>query len=71
MSTKELEFYHKREPLMETIEQILALDIRSVHQGRGHDSVSKMFNFRIDNIQVYFQTLRSNVEVVSCEYISG
>ncbi|CAK4625114.1 hypothetical protein LEN26_013752 [Aphanomyces euteiches] len=60
-----MRFYSNSRELRETIEQILVLDIRSVHQKRGQASDAQ-FSFRIDNLRVEFVTLESSIQVTQC-----
>ncbi|KAG9414719.1 hypothetical protein AC1031_008125 [Aphanomyces cochlioides] len=60
-----MRFYSNSSELRETIEQILVLDIRSVHQKRGQASDAQ-FSFRIDNLRVEFVTLESSIQVTQC-----
>lgn len=61
-------FYKKLEDMQAAIKQMLVLDIRSVHQGRGHASEAQVFLCRFDNVQIEFKTLEEKILVVQCAY---
>eukprot|EP00941_MAST-03F_sp_MAST-3F-sp1_P002636 g2636.t1 len=52
--------------LREAIVQVLSLDIRAVHQGRGNAS-SEQYNMRFDNLQIFFITKSDGVFVNKVE----
>lgn len=61
-------FYSTLEDLEAAIAQMLVLDIRSVHQGRGHAAGDQRFRCRFDNVEIAFTTLEDKIVVVECEY---
>lgn len=61
-------FYKQFERIQNAIKQVLVLDIRSVHQGRGHASEDQLFLCRFDNVQIGFRTLEEKILVVQCSY---
>ncbi|TYZ69193.1 hypothetical protein PybrP1_004164 [[Pythium] brassicae (nom. inval.)] len=61
-------FYQHASDLRAAITQTLVLDIRSVHQGRGHAVADQRFLCRFDNVQVAFSTLEDKILVVECSY---
>lgn len=62
-------FYTQLDDLRAAITQMLVLDIRSVHQGRGRASDDdQRFFCRFDNVQIEFTTLEDKILVVECSY---
>lgn len=61
-------FYKQFEHIQAAIKQMLVLDIRSVHQGRGHASEDQLFLCRFDNVKIGFRTLEEKILVVQCSY---
>ncbi|KAE9140635.1 hypothetical protein PF010_g81 [Phytophthora fragariae] len=59
-------FYSNVDDLKTAIEQMLVLDIRSVHQGRGQAAETQQFQCRFDNVQIDFTTLEDCIRVLSC-----
>lgn len=59
-------FYTTIEDLQAAITQMLVLDIRSVHQGRGQADAHQRFLCHFDSFQIEFQTLEDRVYVVEC-----
>jgi tRNA (Thr-GGU) A37 N-methylase len=59
-------FYSSVDDLKSAIEQMLVLDIRSVHQGRGQAAETQQFQCRFDNVQIEFTTLEDCIRVLSC-----
>ncbi|OWY92195.1 hypothetical protein PHMEG_00038899, partial [Phytophthora megakarya] len=59
-------FYSNVSDLKTAIEQMLVLDIRSVHQGRGQAAETQQFQCRFDNVQIEFTTLEECIRVLSC-----
>lgn len=59
-------FYTTIENLKAAITQMLVLDIRSVHQGRGQADADQIFLCHFDTFQIEFQTLEDRVYVVEC-----
>ncbi|KAG3006988.1 hypothetical protein JG687_00015020 [Phytophthora cactorum] len=59
-------FYSNVSDLKTAIEQMLMLDIRSVHQGRGQAAETQQFQCRFDNVQIEFTTLDECIRVLSC-----
>jgi hypothetical protein len=65
ISKKQLSFYHSLQDIQDAIMQMLVLDIRSVHQGRGKAS-DTLFTCRFDKLAIEFRTLEDHIEVVQC-----
>lgn len=61
-------FYKQFDDIQAAITQMLVLDIRSVHQGRGHASEGQLFLCHFDNVQIGFRTLEDKILVVQCSY---
>ncbi|KAI9921407.1 hypothetical protein PsorP6_000390 [Peronosclerospora sorghi] len=61
-------FYSTQTDLKTAIEQMLVLDIRSVHQGRGHAAASQQFQCRFDNVWIEFTTLDECIRVLTCKH---
>ncbi|CAH0480264.1 unnamed protein product [Peronospora belbahrii] len=59
-------FYSNVVDLKTAIEQMLVLDIRSVHQGRGKATETQQFQCRFDTVQIEFTTLDECIRVLSC-----
>ncbi|KAI9998996.1 hypothetical protein PInf_003668 [Phytophthora infestans] len=59
-------FYANVSDLKTAIEQMLVLDIRSVHQGRGQAAETQQFQCRFDTVQIEFTTLEECIRVLSC-----
>lgn len=59
-------FYSTVTDMKSAIEQMLALDIRSVHQGRGQAAETQHFYCRFDIVQIEFTTLDKCIRVLSC-----
>lgn len=59
-------FYTTVDDLRHAIEQMLVLDIRSVHQGRGHSAEDQRFKCRFDAVEIEFRTLEDAILVESC-----
>ncbi|CAI5730322.1 unnamed protein product [Hyaloperonospora brassicae] len=59
-------FYSDVADLKAAIEQMLVLDIRSVHQGRGQAAETQQFQCRFDNVLIEFTTLHECIRVLSC-----
>ncbi|CAH0493964.1 unnamed protein product [Peronospora farinosa] len=59
-------FYSNVADLKTAIEQMLVLDIRSVHQGRGQTAAAQQFQCRFDTVQIEFTTLDECIRVLSC-----
>ena len=66
-----LRFYSDVHELRTAIEQVLTLDIRSVHQGRGQAAADAAagqdYACRFDALQIRFTTFATHVLVTSCE----
>ncbi|KAJ0398245.1 hypothetical protein P43SY_000345 [Pythium insidiosum] len=62
----QLRFYTALADITAAIKQMLVLDIRSVHQGRGRADEEQIFMCRFDNVEIEFQTLEDKILVVSC-----
>uniref|UniRef100_K3X2B7 TsaA-like domain-containing protein n=1 Tax=Globisporangium ultimum (strain ATCC 200006 / CBS 805.95 / DAOM BR144) TaxID=431595 RepID=K3X2B7_GLOUD len=61
-------FYKSVDDIQAAIKQMLVLDIRSVHQGRGHASEEQVFLCRFDNVQIEFKTFEEKILVTQCSY---
>ncbi|RLN66941.1 hypothetical protein BBJ28_00004631 [Nothophytophthora sp. Chile5] len=59
-------FYTSVSDIQAAIEQMLVLDIRSVHQGRGQTAETQQFLCRFDNVQIEFTTLDDCIRVLTC-----
>ncbi|RHY31746.1 hypothetical protein DYB32_003189 [Aphanomyces invadans] len=68
LAVPSMHFYTSANALRATIEQILVLDIRSVHQKRGQAS-DAMFRFRLDRLDVEFQTQDNVIQVTRCSVV--
>ncbi|KAG7385219.1 hypothetical protein PHYBOEH_009111 [Phytophthora boehmeriae] len=66
VDTKTSSFYSNVADLRTAIEQMLVLDIRSVHQGRGQVAETQQFQCRFDNVNIEFTTLEDCIRVLSC-----
>jgi len=62
-ATRSLTFYADGETVRTAIEQVLQLDIRSIHQGRGQRSDGQRYSLRFDALELEFATFESHVEV--------
>ncbi len=60
-----LSFYKSLEEIQDAIRQVLVLDIRSVHQGRGKAS-DAVFSCRLDRLVIEFRTLEDTIQVIRC-----
>ena len=68
VDARRLRFYDDAPTARLAIEQALQLDIRSVHQGRGHAveaADGQEYSFRIDALHVHFKTFATHVLVTS------
>ncbi|GLD92790.1 hypothetical protein PINS_up001369 [Pythium insidiosum] len=61
-------FYTSLDDIVAAIKQMLVLDIRSVHQGRGRADEQQLFMCRFDNVEIEFQTLEDQILVTSCRH---
>ncbi|TDH73578.1 hypothetical protein CCR75_003779 [Bremia lactucae] len=61
-------FYETVTELRTAIEQMLILDIRSVHQGRGKAAKTQQFECRFDNVQIQFMMHNDCIRVVRCSH---
>ena len=64
-----LRFFPTAAAAREAIEQMLQLDIRSVHQGRGHavgEKDGQAYSCRFDVLELKFSTFETHVEVMEC-----
>lgn len=61
-------FYATAAELRSAIEQMLVLDIRSVHQGRGAGASgeAQLFECRFDTVAIAFRTLEHAIVVERC-----
>ena len=64
-SRKELMFYDNPEEIVQLIEQVLAQDIRGLHQGRGSSDENKIYECRLDNLRLEFITEERSITVQS------
>lgn len=62
-----LGFYTSLNEIQQAIQQMLVLDIRSVHQGRGHANKEQHFVCHFDALEIVFQTLESHIQILSCQ----
>ena len=65
LARKQLRFYQRLDDLQAAIRQMLVLDIRSVHQGRGR-ATDALFACRLDAVAIQFRTLDHEIRVVQC-----
>ncbi|TMW66271.1 hypothetical protein Poli38472_004036 [Pythium oligandrum] len=65
---EKLRFYKTVEDVSTAIQEMLVLDIRSVHQGRGKAAEEQIFMCRFDNLEIDFQTLEDKIHIVKCTY---
>jgi tRNA-Thr(GGU) m(6)t(6)A37 methyltransferase TsaA len=69
MRTRRLRFYTDVPTARAAIEQMLQLDIRSVHQGRGKaadGAAGQAYSCRLDELKIEFTTHESHVLVTQC-----
>uniref|UniRef100_A0A7S0JHN4 TsaA-like domain-containing protein n=1 Tax=Calcidiscus leptoporus TaxID=127549 RepID=A0A7S0JHN4_9EUKA len=62
-----LRFYSQFSDVRKAIQQVLCLDIRSVHQGRGNAADGQRFVVRFDKLELVFHTYEAHVEVERCD----
>lgn len=69
-SQQKLSFYENSNQAMRLIEQVLAQDIRGIHQGRGSVDEKRLYECRLDNLRLEFITDDDSIivrSIRSCE----
>nr|CCA14501.1 conserved hypothetical protein [Albugo laibachii Nc14] len=76
MDARRCRFYDKLADAQDAIKQMLVLDIRSVHQGRGRRNEHEynktneqdvpVFNCRFDNLELRFKTFADQIRIIDC-----
>ena len=71
-ATPSLAFYTDSETVRVAIEQVLQLDIRSIHQGRGQRGDGQQaYTLRLDRLELQFATFESHVEVTCVNVVAA